>query len=211
MTDRRKAPSKAETADLEPFPGLTLERIIVPESAAQFAEAADDLIRSRFVGFDTESRPTFNKGEVSQGPHVVQLATLEKAYIFQLHHKGSCDVVIQLLQSSAMIKVGFGLKSDRGEIQRKLGIVPGAVLDLDAVFQQQGYHSIGVRAAVALVFNQKFRKSKHMSTSNWGARILSPNQLLYAANDAYAALRVLHALDKPESELPITDLSPDAP
>ena len=210
MTDRRKAPTKAETALLEPFAGLPLERIVVPATRDQFSEAAADLARCRFVGFDTESKPTFNKGETSSGPHVVQLTTLDTAYIFQLHRTESHEVLVQLLESLTLVKVGFDLKSDQGHLTRKLGISSGAILDLNTLFRQNGYHNIGVRAAVALVFNQKFRKSKHVSTSNWGVHELSPSQLLYAANDAYAALKVLQALNIPESELPVSNLTAES-
>jgi len=209
MTDRRKAPTKTESALLEPFVALPLERIVVPATMEQFSAAAEDLLRHRFVGFDTESKPTFNKGETSTGPHVIQLTTLETAYIFQLHRSEGHEVLVHLLESVAMVKVGFDLKSDQGHLTRKLGIQTRAILDLNRLFQQEGYTSIGVRAAVALVLNQKFRKSKHVSTSNWGLRELSPSQLLYAANDAYAALKVLEALHRPESELPISNLEDD--
>lgn len=203
MSDRRKAPNKAESALLDPFEGLPLSRVLVPANLQQFEEAASDLLRHRFVGFDTESRPTFTVGEVSDGPHVAQFATPDHAYIFQTWRKESHAVLKQLMESTHMVKVGFDLKSDRGHLQRKLDIHASAVLDLDTLFRQDGYQSIGVRAAVALTLNQKFHKSKHVTTSNWGLRELSDKQLLYAANDAYAALKVLQALNRPASELPI--------
>ncbi|HMW56977.1 MAG: 3'-5' exonuclease domain-containing protein 2 [Candidatus Accumulibacter phosphatis] len=208
MQDPRVAPTTAEMALLASFPGLSLERICVPETKAQFAAAATDLAQHRFLGFDTESRPTFRKGEVSQGPHVVQLTTLETAYIFQLHRVDCHAVLGQLLEATDLVKVGFELKSDRAGLQRKLGITTRSVLDLTVVFRRDGYRkAVGVRAAVAIVFNQRLRKSRSVTTSNWAAPKLTPNQLLYAANDAYAAIRVLHALNKPESELPIADHS----
>jgi ribonuclease D len=193
---------------LAPFPGLPLERICVPETKAQFAAAAADLAQHRFLGFDTESRPTFRKGEVSQGPHVVQLTTLETAYIFQLHRVDCRAVLGRLLEAPNLVKVGFGLKSDREGLQRKLGITARSVLDLTAVFHRDGYRkAVGVRAAVAIVFNQRLRKSRSITTSNWAMPKLTANQLLYAANDAYAAIKVLHALNQPESDLPIADHS----
>lgn len=209
MPNRRPAPTKAETALLEPFAGLPLESIVVPATQAEFVTAAAEIASCPFVGFDTESRPTFNKGETSAGPHVVQFATPDKAYIFQLHRADGLEVLLQLLASTTVVKVGFDLKSDQGHLHRRLGIRAGAILDLNTLFRQEGYHSVGVRAAVALVLNQRFRKSKHVTTSNWALRELTPNQLLYAANDAYAALMVLRALNKPTAELPISIL-PDA-
>ena len=190
---------------LAPFPGLALEHIHVPATPTEFAAAAADLALHRFVGFDTESKPIFTKGEISDGPHVVQLATPHKAYIFQLHRAGCRASVARLLESTSLVKVGFGLESDRGQLLRKFGITPGAVLDLGAVFRREGYRkSIGVRTAVAILFKQHFRKPKSVTTTDWSLHELRANQLIYAANDAYAALMVLQALGKPEAELPIS-------
>jgi ribonuclease D len=77
-----------------------------------------------------------------------------------------------------------------------LGVTLSAVLDLDTVFRKRGYKGhIGVRAAVGAVLQRSFRKSKRVTTSNWAAEKLTPAQLLYAANDAFAALQVMEALD----------------
>ena len=87
------------------------------------------------------------------------------------------------------------MKNDRGQIQSRLGVPLRAVLDLDQIFRKQGYiRQIGVRAAVGAVFKESFLKSKRVTTSNWAAADLTPRQLLYAANDAFAALRVMEAL-----------------
>jgi ribonuclease D len=180
---------------LEPFQGLSLECIYVPRSSEALEQAAGEIRTSGLAGFDTESKPTFTVGEKSRGPHVVQFALRNKAFIFQLHLPGCRDLVSDLLQSERVLKVGFGLKNDRGQIQSKLGVPLRAILDLDHVFRKQGYNGqIGVRAAVGAVLQQSFPKSKRVTTSNWAAAALTPRQLLYAANDAYAALRVMDAL-----------------
>lgn len=131
----------------------------------------------------------------------------DKAYLFQLHHAQGHPFLLELLQSDAFIKVGFGLGSDSKHIQAKLGVQMRAVVDLNSVFSRKGYHKeMGVRAAVGLVFNQRFAKSRHVTTSNWSRPQLTPQQMLYAANDAYAALRVLEALDLKLGELPFMGL-----
>jgi ribonuclease D len=84
----------------------------------------------------------------------------------------------------------------------------GVVLDLNLVFRADGHrNTTGVRAAVALVFNQRFHKSKAVTTSNWSVAELSPKQMLYAANDAYAALMVLNELNRSYDDLPIAGLT----
>lgn len=199
---KKTIPTKAEIALLKPFIGLPLECIHIPATNAQFASATAEIKAARIVGFDTESKPTFVTGVVSDGPHIVQFAVQGKAFIFQLYQADCRQYLIELLQSDDVLKVGFGLKSDRGQIHTKLGVNLEAVLDLNSVFRKDGYRSdIGVRAAVGVVFNQKFHKSKKITTSNWALPQLTTNQLLYAANDAYAALMVLEALNLSQENL----------
>ncbi len=201
---KKVAPTKAEIALLEPFIGLTLERIHVPTSREEFASAAAEIKAAGIVGFDTESKPTFVTGDVSEGPHVVQFALHDKAYLFQLHRADGLPFLIELLQSEQLIKVGFDLKSDSRHIYAKLGVHLGGVVDLNTVFSMDGYHKhMGARAAVGLVFKQRFAKSRHVTTSNWSQHQLTPQQMLYAANDAYAALKVLEALNLRREDLPI--------
>ena len=191
----KAAPTKAETAHLEVFAGLTLAQIEVPTTRAQFAAAAAEILAARTVGFDTESKPTFAPGEVSNGPHVVQFALPDRAFIFQVRHAEGRELLIELLQSHSLRKVGFGLGSDRAQVQAKFGVALGAVIDLGHEFRQRGYrNAVGVRAAVAIVFERRFVKSKRTTTSNWALPQLNSSQLLYAANDAFAALKVFQAL-----------------
>lgn len=192
---KRLAPTKDETELLAPFAGLPIERIVVPRTAAECAAAGAEILAAGVAGFDTEAKPTFAAGQASDGPHTVQLALSTRAFVFQLQHREGWDVLRELLQSPQLLKVGFGLQSDQGQIRAKLGVPLQAVLDLDSVFRQQGYpKSIGVRAAVGVALRQRFHKSKKTTTSNWALPRLSERQLLYAANDAYAALQVWEAL-----------------
>ncbi len=194
-------PSKPQIALLEPFERLGLDRIRLVGTAAQAEQAMREMAGAAVLGFDTESKPTFVKGEVSDGPHTVQLATLQQAWVFQLHEPACRSLVAGLLESHPALKVGFGLGDDRRRILIKLGVEARSVVDLNAVFQRQGYRKdIGVKTAVALLFNRRFLKSGKASTSNWAARQLSEGQLLYAANDAYAAARVFDALGLPADQ-----------
>jgi ribonuclease D len=195
-------PSKAESALLAPFIGLELSQIYVPVTVADFAAATAEIMAAGVVGFDTESKPIFDRGVVSDGPHVVQFALASRAYIFQLHHAVGRDFLLEVFASDAVLKVGFGLRSDHREIRAKLGVTLQSVLDLNDIFRKLGHRgTTGARAAIAIVLNQKFHKSKAVTTSNWAQPVLTPKQLLYAANDAYAALRVLMALEPSPDEL----------
>lgn len=195
MTERHPTPGKEEIALLEPFDRLSLGQIQVVATPAQAAAALQALAGATVLGFDTESKPTFAKNEASEGPHIVQLSTLDKAWIFQLEDAECRRVVGLLLSSPAIIKAGFGLGDDQRRIIRKLGTDLQGVLDLNVVFRERGYRKdMGVRGAVAVMFNKRFLKSKKAATSNWANERLTEAQIIYAANDAYGALRVYKAL-----------------
>ncbi len=190
-----KIPAKTEIAQLEPFVGLGLDNIHLVGNKRHADQALEELMASREIGFDTESKPTFRKGEKSTGPHVLQFSTPERAFIFQSHIVETTPALIELLASEQLVKIGFGLGGDMSQISDRFGMRPGAVIDLDRSFRQLGYrNAVGARSAVALLFQRRFLKSKSLTTSNWGNPRLSDAQLMYAANDAYAALMVYHAL-----------------
>lgn len=192
---RIMGPTKAETALLPPFPGLSQSQIHVPETPAQCREAVDEIMAAGIGGFDTEAKPTFRKGQKCSGPHVVQFALTNKAFIFQLHRDECEKATSTLMSSGQVLKVGFGLKNDHSQIRNRLGIALEHVLDLDQIFRKMGYRGqIGVRGAMGVLLKQCFKKSKATTTSNWAQPNLSPRQLLYAANDAYAALKIMEAL-----------------
>jgi len=197
MPIQHTAPGKEQIALLEPFERLGLDRIRLVATPAQARQACDELAAAPVWGFDTESKPTFLKDQRSEGPHVVQLATLDLAWVFQLHDPGCRAIVAELLALRGITKAGFGLGDDRQRIAAKLGVEPVDVLELNTVFRQRGYRKdMGVRGAVAVLFKRRFIKSRKATTSNWANPQLTEAQLLYAANDAWAALRVFQALQR---------------
>jgi ribonuclease D len=192
---RHPTPDKDAIALLAPFDRLGLDRIVLVNTAAKANEAFAALRDTPAWGFDTESKPTFKVGELSDGPHVLQLSSLECAWVFQLHDPHCRDVAARLMAYEGIAKAGFGLGDDRKRILNKLAVEPQGILELNTVFHQRGYRKdMGVKGAVAVLFNQRFIKSKKAATSNWANPQLTEAQLIYAANDAYAAIRVYHAL-----------------
>lgn len=195
MHTTHATPSKEQIALLEPFEQLGLDRIELVADARHARVAAAELSASAVWGFDTESKPTFLKDQVSEGPHIVQLATRERAFIFQLHDPQCRAVAAELLALRGVVKAGFGLGDDRKRIVSKLGVEPADILELNTVFRERGYRKdMGVKGAVAVLFNRRYIKSKKASTSNWSNLRLTPTQLVYAANDAWAAIRVYDGL-----------------
>ena len=195
MHNHQTTPSKEEIALLEPFDRLGLDRIELVATKAQAEQARAELAGAPAWGFDTESKPTFVKDQASEGPHIVQLSTLDKAYIFQLQDPGCRAVTAALLALPGVTKAGFGLGDDRKRIIHKLGVEPQGVLELNTVFRERGYRKdMGVKGAVAVLFQRRYIKSRKATTSNWAHPRLTEAQLIYAANDAWAALRVFYAL-----------------
>jgi ribonuclease D len=200
MPDFLERPTREQMALLPPFDGLSLDQIEVLRSPAQFEAALRAIEAERFVGFDTESKPTFSKGAEATGPHVVQFALRQRAYLVQIDKAPPLAFLRSVLASPAIVKIGFGLKSDRRSLARALGVELEGAVDLAETLRALRYrHALGARAAVAIVLGRRLQKSKSVTTSNWAAPTLKPNQLLYAANDAYAALCVFHALGSPYS------------
>ncbi len=190
-----RIPQVVDLDALPRFDGLSLDQIVSPETPAAFDEAVEDIRAWRHVGFDTESKPTFRVGEVSTGPHLIQFATAEKAYLFKVGLDGCSEAAKAILESDQVLKVGFGLSSDRSRLRGRLGIELRHFIDLGTTLRYQGKKGqVGLRGAAAAVLGMRVSKSRSVSTSNWANRSLTDAQRIYAANDAYAALRVFRAL-----------------
>ena len=188
--------SRAELGqtELPVYAGIQLDRIslVISESLAEEALAA--LVAADAIGFDTESKPTFLKGEVSTGPHLVQLATDSKAYLFPVAPRYDTRALKAVLESPKVLKIGFGLGNDHSVLKSRLDIAASNVLDLGEVLRGPGHRgTVGAKVAVAHFFGQKLQKSKKIGTSNWSNAHLSERQLLYAANDAHVALMLYRA------------------
>jgi RNA polymerase sigma factor for flagellar operon FliA len=207
--------SEADDA-LPPYEGIKLADVRLVRTRQDADGALAALLASDAIGFDTESKPTFQKGEQSTGPHLVQLATDAHAYLFQIGmHKPAAvdgapppvvpgiDVLRAVLESSAILKVGFGLGDDLRRLRAKLGIETRNVLDLSTALRRGERNALGARTAVARFFGQRLQKSRKITTTNWALPRLSDKQILYAADDAHVALRIYrHWRANPPPPLP---------
>ena len=175
---------------LPPYNGIKMTEVRMVKTERDAAEALAALLASDTLGFDTESKPTFAKGELSTGPHLVQLATDDAAYLFQIGAASLVDVLRAVLESPAILKVGFGLTDDVRRLRSKLGIDTANVLDLSTALRRGERNTLGAKTAVARFFGQRLQKSKKITTTNWALPRLTEKQILYAADDAHVALRV---------------------
>ncbi|WP_426193055.1 3'-5' exonuclease [Massilia sp. DWR3-1-1] len=180
---------------LPPYQGIAIADVRMVRTDQDAAAALAALQAMDVVGFDTESKPTFLKGEVSTGPHLVQLATDSTAWLFQIGAQPPTDAIAHVLQvvlaSPAILKVGFGLADDVKRLRSKLGIDTVHVLDLATAMKAKSErNSLGAKTAVARFFGQALQKSKKITTTNWAMTRLSEKQILYAADDAHVALKL---------------------
>ncbi len=188
-------PTKSEIRALPPFSGLARAQIVILRSAEDIARAERSLALARCVGLDTESKPIFVPNQPRSGPHLIQIASENLAVLCPSHYKPGLALVRSLVESEAVLKVGFGLKSDREPLQRLLGAKLSHVQELSGLVQRLGYQQkMGVQISVAVVLGEYLQKSKKVITSNWASPALSEAQITYAANDAYASLRIHFSL-----------------
>jgi len=192
---RLKPPGEA--GELSPFAGMPQERIVMPDNAASCEAALRELLAwPGPIGFDTESKPTFRVGEHSDGPHLIQFATPQRAYLLRVAIAECLPVARAVLENPRLVKLGFGLKSDRSRLQGRLGIALRAGIDLGSVLRYEGRKGqVGLRGALAALRQEAIAKSRRLSTSNWASLQLSEAQQRYAADDAYGALQVFAALE----------------
>ena len=156
--------------------------VVLVESTAELERAAADFAGERLIGFDTETRPTFKVGQ-KHPVALVQVATHKAVYLFQLQRMDFSPLLRELLQSQST-KAGVGIGDDIKALRELFAFEPNGIADLGAIARKKGYERSGVRALAAMFLG--FRIPKGTKTSNWAAPRLSPQQIAYAATDAWA-------------------------
>jgi RNA polymerase sigma factor for flagellar operon FliA len=180
--------------DLPPYPGIAIADVQLVVTPEQAVAARDALLVCDAIGFDTESKPTFARGETSTGPHLIQFATDKRAWLFQIGDSTEPHIramLLAVLERPLPLKIGFGLSDDVKRLHAKLDIRCAGIVDMSVVLRAPGQRNdLGAKTAVAKFFGLKLQKSKKISTTNWAMRRLNEKQILYAADDAQVALRV---------------------
>jgi ribonuclease D len=176
------------------YVGLSINNIDIIETELDAAKALKELETEVCLGFDTESKPIFRKGQTSPGPTLIQLATENKAFLFPTRFPCAVSSAGAILCNPSIQKVGFGIKGDNKELRNKLNINIVNTQDLSVELKHivGDENQIGARAAVAMVL--KSRLGKGAQKSNWGQYPLHEHQILYAANDAHSAICVKNLL-----------------
>lgn len=185
VADLKKSISKEEIEQLPPF--VFEGEVTVIEDAATADRMAESLRGCACLGFDTETRPAFRKGE-SYKVGLLQLATSEQVYLFRLNKCGLGKPLRDLLGDARVLKVGVGIRDDLRSL-RKLGdFVPASFVDLQEYAARFGIEDKSFSKLMAIIFQVKI--SKRQRTSNWEMPVLNERQIRYAATDAWGALEM---------------------
>lgn len=149
----------------------------------QRSRALREMEGESLLGFDTETRPVFRKGRKPGPPSLVQLATATKAYVFQIGVLPMCDGLCDLLADEAVVKTGVAVRDDVLGLRRLAEFMPAGFVDLSDISSRANMQTHGLRNLAANLLG--FRISKSVQCSNWAKDRLTPQQIVYAATDAW--------------------------
>ncbi len=153
------------------------------ESPQALERAAADILGEAVVGFDTETRPAFRKGE-SHLPSLAQVATGRAVHLFALQRVDCSGVLGALLGARHIVAAGVALADDLRQLRQLFAFEVAAALDLGQVARRHGLKQTGLRNLTGIFLGTRIPKGT--KTTNWAAPRLTPQQITYAATDAWA-------------------------
>ena len=98
----------------------------------------------------------------------------------------------EILTDAAIIKAGVAPSFDLHSLQELAPFSPAGFVDLSTMARQRAIKNHGLRGLAALVCGVRISKSAR--TSNWANPQLSPQQIQYAATDAWISREIYLAL-----------------
>ena len=165
------------------FPG----RIIVIQSADETEKAVDYLLSADILGVDTETKPSFKRGE-SHKVSLLQVSNRDTCFLFRLHRTGMTPAIIRLLEDTTVLKVGLSWHDDIMMLKKRCDFTPGLFVDLQDLVGNIGIEDRSLQKLYANVFGMKI--SKRQRLTNWESDVLSDGQKLYAATDAWSCINL---------------------
>lgn len=165
------------------FPG----KIITVNSEREADKAVPFLLSKDILGVDTETRPSFKKGQQHK-VSLLQVATEDICFLFRLNYIGMVTPVISLLSNTDVPMVGLSWHDDLAALQKRMEFKPGLFIDIQDIIGDIGIEDKSLQKLYANIFKQKI--SKRQRLTNWDADVLSDKQMSYAATDAWACVRL---------------------
>ncbi|MTK53953.1 3'-5' exonuclease [Paludibacter sp.] len=166
-------------------------KIIVVHSVEELEYAIAYLSEHKLIGFDTETKPSFSRGQ-SHKVALLQLSTDEICFLIRLNEIGFPQVLVELLNNIDVKKVGLSLRDDFKALSKRAHIYPDSFVDLQNVVHEYGIKDQSLQKIYAILFGKRISKSQRLS--NWEASELTPAQQLYAATDAWACHQIYQKL-----------------
>ncbi|MBD5239930.1 MAG: 3'-5' exonuclease domain-containing protein 2 [Bacteroidales bacterium] len=184
-----KTISKEELAALsaEQFKG----RIVLVQSESMAEKAMRFLLDQPIVGFDTETRPSFKKGQVHKVA-LIQLSTPDTCFLIRLNQLGLFPLMKEFLESESVKKIGLSTKDDFTALNRLAPVQPKGFIELQKLVKTRGIGEASLTKIYALLFGKRISKAQRLT--NWEATELTEAQQRYAALDAWACLKIYDKL-----------------
>lgn len=171
----------------------------VVEDETKIEELVKELEQHSVIGFDTETKPSFQKGKINQ-VSLLQFSTSEKAYLFRLNKTGLHTALTRLLSNPNIKKVGVGIRDDIKGLRRLCEFDHGGFIEIQDHVKTVGIDDTSLKKLAGIVMG--IRVSKRQRLSNWEAPHLTEGQVIYAATDAWVAVELYNKLTEefPNSE-----------
>ena len=162
-------------------------KIIVVTSPVEAEHAVDYLLSQPVLGFDTETRPAFEKGKRYRCS-LLQVSTRTDCFLFRLNKLGLCPAIVRLLADKEVTKVGLAWNNDILSLRELGNFVPGHFIDLQDMVRELGIEDQSLVKIYANLFGERISKAERLS--NWERNELTERQKEYAAIDAWACVRI---------------------
>lgn len=169
--------------------------IVIVDREAQLKNCIESIRKHKVVGFDTETKPVFVKGQ-SNDVALVQIAIPEKVYLIRINVLGLIQELISLFENPNIIKVGVGLRDDLLFLNKMQPFKAKGFVEINEIVNKINIDANGLRKLTAIILG--FRISKNAQVSNWEAQTLNKKQEIYAATDAWVCLKMYDKLKQLE-------------
>lgn len=165
--------------------------IVVVETPEQCLEAENEILKAKIIGFDTETKPAFQKG-ITHDIALLQLATTDKAWLFRLNKTGMPKYLEKVFSDPDVIKIGVAIRDDISKIRKVSNIEPQGFIELQSMAEDFNIECKSLKKLAAVVLNIKVSKKQRLS--NWENEELTEAQLRYAATDAWVPCQIYKQL-----------------
>lgn len=137
------------------------------------------------LGFDTETRPSFKKGQTNL-VSLLQLSTRSTCYLFRLNRIGLPDAVKDLLEDPDKIKIGLSIHDDFHNLNKLCELEPKGFVELQQYAKQFKIADTSLTKMFGIIFGKRISKGQRLT--NWEAEHLTDHQQQYASLDAMACI-----------------------